>query len=307
MTEKQYPRLPGEADPASWNFVTSHGPLPNPVGHTFPLLSHDHQGLWRLVGTGFYISADGLFVTAAHVVEDVLKQGRQVAPLVIMHLWSESGMFGPQSYLLRPITQCWIGDTADIVLGVAAQATNNRTGQTLSHWSWPLSWKPPVVGQVANTYAFPNHSIRQELGTQRIRFKPALYSGTIAEVGEWRDRVLVPYPFMQASFRIHGAASGGPVAAASVVVGVNCRFMEPDGPGIAAQTRNLQDAFIDDAVLLGEPTARRVTFAELVAAGVVNVSNYADSTVPKQKGRIVRFDHIRPSVSGPELEVVIAA
>ena len=54
--------------------MTPHGPLPNPVGHTFPLLSHNDQGLWRLIGTGFYISGDGLFVTAAHVVEDVLER-----------------------------------------------------------------------------------------------------------------------------------------------------------------------------------------------------------------------------------------
>jgi len=54
--------------------MTPHGPLPNPVGHTFPLLSPNDQGLWRLIGTAFYISGDGLFVTAAHVVEDVLER-----------------------------------------------------------------------------------------------------------------------------------------------------------------------------------------------------------------------------------------
>jgi hypothetical protein len=77
--------LGGEADPNSWNFVAPHGPLPNPVGHTFPLLSHDRAGTWRLVGTGFYVSADGLFVTAKHVIEDVWLNDGQTSPLAIMH------------------------------------------------------------------------------------------------------------------------------------------------------------------------------------------------------------------------------
>ena len=110
--------LGGEADPNAWHFAASHGPLPNPVGHTFPLMSHDAKGMWRLIGTGF--SADGLFVTAKHVIEDVWTEAGQTAPLAILHLRSESGLFGPQEYSLRPIVQCWIGDSADVALGVAA-------------------------------------------------------------------------------------------------------------------------------------------------------------------------------------------
>src|SRR5919109_1268493 len=150
--------LGGEADPPSWHFAAPHRPLPNPVGHTFPLLTHDACGKWRLIGTGFYISGDGLFVTARHVVDEVLDGDRQIAPIVIMHLRSESGLFGPESYLLRPIGQCWLGETADVALGAAAQAINNRTGEVLSHWSWPLSWQAPEIGATAATYAFPNHS-----------------------------------------------------------------------------------------------------------------------------------------------------
>jgi hypothetical protein len=87
MADQNPPPLGGEADPNSWHFqrADQEGPLPNPVGHTFPILTHDPLGAWELVGTGFYISGDGLFLTARHNVEHVLRAERQIAPLVIIH------------------------------------------------------------------------------------------------------------------------------------------------------------------------------------------------------------------------------
>ena len=297
--------LGGEADPNAWHFASRHGPLPNPVGHTFPLLTHNDEGLWRLIGTGFYISGDGLFVTARHLIDDVVDNGRQIAPLAIMHLWSETGLFGPESYLLRPVMQCWLSDNSDVALGVGAHATNNRTGVTLGHRSWPLSWTMPTVGTPAATYTFPNHSIDLTVGAQTIRSQPDLYAGNILEVGDFRDQLLVPYPYMHVGFRIHGAASGGPVTSGGGVVGVNCRFMDPDGPGVVAQIRTLQDSYIDNAVLGGETVERRVTFGELVAAGWVTARHYTPDTVPKQPGHLTRFDVIPISAPGPALESVV--
>src|SRR5438874_2075008 len=92
------PELPlplgGEVDPNHWHFrnLEEIGPLPNPVGHTFPLLTHDADGRWSLIGTGFYISSDGLFLTARHVVEAVFNDNQQISPLVILHLHSATGL-----------------------------------------------------------------------------------------------------------------------------------------------------------------------------------------------------------------------
>ena len=176
MTNPGPPPLGGEADQNSWHFqhINQEGPLPNPVGHTFPIVTHDHLGEWSLVGTGFYISSDGLFVTGRHVVEHVLDDGRQIAPLMIIHLRSDSGLFGPSEVHFRPIMQCWLGSwlgrQADVALGVAATATNNRTGELLRHRSWPLSWSTPVVGARVGTYAFPRHQMSPN--AQSVVFHP---------------------------------------------------------------------------------------------------------------------------------------
>jgi hypothetical protein len=189
-------------------------------------------------------------------------------------------------------------------LGVAALATNNQTGATLSHWSWPLSWAMPPIGTPAATYAFPNHSVEQTPTGQLFRFSPDLYPGHILEVGDFRDPLLAPYPYLHVGFHIHEAASGGPVGSNGVgVIGVNCRFMDPDGPGVVAQIWCLQDSFIDNVILLGETLERRVTFTELVGAGAVRARHYTAGAVPIQAGRLVRLDTVPIAARGPTLEM----
>jgi hypothetical protein len=298
--------LGGEADPNAWVFSANHGPLPNPVGHTFPLLTHDADGQWRLIGTGFYVSGDGLFVTAKHVIEDVLRGNQQISPLVILHLRSESGLFGAQEYLLRPITQCWLGDSADIALGAAARATNNVTGEVLTHWSWPLCWAVPFVGGNAATYAFPIHAIKQTDHGQTIAFRPDLYPGTIQQVGDFRDLRVMPFPYMQVDFRIHGAASGGPIVGPDgAVTGVNCTEYAPDGPGFGTQIRCLQDAFLNNGLLCGEAQPGQVTFAELVYAGIITARHYVPNAIPPLLGHLVQLN-LPITARGPIVELGMA-
>jgi hypothetical protein len=202
------------------------------------------------------------------VIDHVMRDGRQVAPLVILHLRSESGLLGPSEFLLRPIGQCWISDSADVAIGAAATATNNVTGVTLSNWAWRLSWAVPPKGTPVSTYAFPNHAI----AGQCIHFRPDMYDGYIQETGDFRDRVRVPYPYLQVDFRIHRGASGGPIIADGRVIGINCtewpcNIDHPPGPGFGAQSKCLADAYLNDVLLSGESAPRRVTLDEMIKVG----------------------------------------
>jgi hypothetical protein len=309
MTDIPPFRLGGETDPNAWHFsrLGEAGPLPNPIGHTFPLLTHDADGRWRVIGTGFYINDAGFFVTARHVIEDVLRNGEQILPLVILHLRSESGLFGASECQFRPIRQCWLGDPADVALGVAATATNKATGEVMKNWTWTLSWSVPFVGALVSTYAFPNHVVVDD--GLRFRFSPHVYSGHVQEMGDFRDSVKMPYPYLQVDFRIHGAASGGPILSGSHVVGVNCseyvNIDHPPGPGFGAQSRCLAEAYLDCIVLPTESTPRRVTFDELVRAGCINVENY----VPRNPddplhGTLIQLD-IPAAAPLPAIEIEI--
>ncbi len=312
MTEEIPLPLGGELDPNEWYFKlgAEEGPLPNPVGHTFPLLTHDPEGRWSLVGTGFYISSDGLFVTARHVIEEVLRDRRQVSPLVILHLRSDTGLFGPSDVLFRPISQCWLhdNDRIDIALGVAATCTNIETGQILQHWCWPLSWEAPSIGAGIATYAFPRHNISAD---GSFIFQPELYPGAVLATGNYRDRVMIPFPYIEVDCRIHGAASGGPIVAnAARVVGVNCtewpiNIDHPPGPGFGVQIQCLSEAFIGGATLAGEKVPRRVTFDELVRAGSIDISGYvARGPAEPSSGFLVRLDEILALAERPQISVI---
>ena len=177
--DEHAPSLGGEADPNSWYFVRAGdtGPLPNPVGHTFPLLTHDPSGRWELIGTGFYVSSDGLFVTARHNVHHIMRGGLQIAPLVILHFRSSNGLFGPSDVIFRPIMQCWLSNDADVAFGVAAETKNNQSGEVLRHWCWKLSWRTPTAGTHVGTFAFPRHRFSHD--RYFVQFHPQLYNGKI--------------------------------------------------------------------------------------------------------------------------------
>jgi len=304
--------LGGEADPNAWYFnrVGEEGPLPNPVGHTFPLITHDASERWRIVGTGFYVNDSGMFATARHVIEDVMQNGHQISPLVILHLHSNLGLFGPSEVLFRPIAQCWLGETADVALGYAASATNSSTGEQLKNWCWTLSWRVPNIGAVAATYAFPNSAVSAD--GRRIRLSPNAYMGRVQAFGDHRDRVMLPFPFIQVDFRIHGAASGGPTLSGGDVIGINCteypeNVDHPPGPGFCAQARCLSDAFFDDFVLPNETSPRLVTFDECVRTGVVKVRDYAPPPAgAPRRGTLVR-PHMEYVAPRPAVDIEVWA
>jgi hypothetical protein len=77
----------------------------------------------------------------------------------------------------------------------------------------------------------------------------------------------------------------------------------PPGPGFGAQSRCLGDAFLDDVVLAGETTPRRVTFKELVRAGCINVADYTQANQAEQmRGTLIRLD-MPPTAPPPAIEM----
>jgi hypothetical protein len=294
--ERYLPLLGGEADPSTWHFanVNESGPLPNPVGHTFPLITHDEDGRWRIVGTGFYVTDNGLFVTARHVVEEVCFEQKQMAPLLIVHQRSDTGLFGPTEWLLRPIMQSWLAEQGDIAFGAAATATNVETGRILSNWTWRLSWAIPAIGASVATYAFPGKERQRPDGN--IVFRADSYAGRVENVAEYRDTVVMPFPYLQTNFRMHAATSGGPIISDGRVIGVNCTEYEPqsvqDRPlAFGTQIRCLRDGFLDSVIPLSEEVPRRMSFDEFVRTGSIDVEHYVPRDMSEPlSGSLIRLD-----------------
>ena len=193
------PIFPGQA-PAQDEFQLRDGsgkPI-DPNVAVFPLIKKQPGGLYKFVGTGFFISENGLFASARHVLTEQLPSG--------------SSLFGVHSlengeFLLRPVVSYAVHDVADVGVGMLADVSD-QDGNALTNPQLVLTKSQPTVGDWVFTYAYPHTT--QDLNM--FNFSPRFYHGKLEEEHpKGRDRHMMPGPCCRTSIVIHGGASGGPV------------------------------------------------------------------------------------------------
>ena len=162
----------------------------------------------RLVGTGFFITTLGHFVTAKHVILDAIdpSSGDQLAYLHALHFVEVDKV------LVRHITKVSFNDNADVAVGKMDYRVINATGQPLRSMVPIFTTQPPPSGSPVTTFAYPESShvfLRQDKSN---RFVPKYYSGVAMGHSEGpRDSCLVSWPHYITSITLKGGASGGPV------------------------------------------------------------------------------------------------
>jgi hypothetical protein len=173
----------------------------------FPIVTQEPSGLFRLIGTGFFITENGLFVSAKHVLLAVLDtRQRQVAPIGLFQFLPNN------AYVLRPILRCTSHEVADVAVGVAAPIHHNQTGGLFRNKVLTLTADLPKVGTQVATYAYPASVLVAGEPAQQLHFNAGFYSGVIQDYfPSGRDRAALPAPCFQTSMHIHSGASGGPV------------------------------------------------------------------------------------------------
>ena len=76
----------GEALSRKWGFRHGSGKHVDARDAVFPILRHHASSQWEVVGTGFFITQTGIFVTAKHVLEAVFDpKGQQTHAIAMMH------------------------------------------------------------------------------------------------------------------------------------------------------------------------------------------------------------------------------
>ena len=203
--------LPGQAPDGLYKAVDDSGGTVHLGETVLPILKQVEGRRWELIGTGFFISGNGVFATAKHVLHDVLDaKGQQLHPIVIFQ-------FIPgNQYLIRPVMLGSHNTEADIAIGVLQQATHNETGETLNNKTLTLTTNAPKVGEIVATYAYPNTVSEENESVQSLIFSPAYYEGILEEyLVEGRDNSMLPGPCYRTSIIMHGGASGGPVVGPS--------------------------------------------------------------------------------------------
>lgn len=250
------------ASNALWHFRSADGRTVSDVNAVFPILRAD-DGRPEIVGTGFFIAREGIFVTARHCFEH---EGRIASD----HSFVIFQMGEGNTYYQRPIMRAWHSDRADVSVGVAAPMNHRTTKKPLVNTVMILTAERPPVGTEVVTYAFGN-SQKEVLGSKtKLIFAPRFQDGVLLDYfPNGRDSVMINWPVYETSLFLQGGASGGPVVGPNgTVFAINTYSMDGQ-PDVSYVTPIdfILDAEIDGIVEPPESAARSYKLRDLARKG----------------------------------------
>jgi hypothetical protein len=151
--------------------------IANPIYAIFPIIKEIDNGIWEIIGTGFYITPNGVFVSAKHVLDDVIekKTNTQKYPIFLAHFYDTN------FFLIRPICEIILANDADIALGLPAEMKYNDTGALLRSKGLTLPAKTAFIGDKLTTYAYLKSYVTNEILYRKICLNPNYYDGTVVK------------------------------------------------------------------------------------------------------------------------------
>lgn len=228
----------------------------------FPIL-RAKDGRLDIVGTGFYIAREGIFVTARHCFE-------HEGDIASDHSFVILQMGEGNIYYRRPILRAWHSSQADVSVGIAAQMNHKLTNQPLLNQVMVLTAERPPVGTQVVTYAFGNSQQEVAGSKTKLLFEPRFQEGILIDYfPNGRDRVMINWPVYETSLVIHGGASGGPVVGTNgTVFAINTSSMDGQ-PDVSYVTPIdfILDAELDGIVLPPDMAPRKYKIRDLARKG----------------------------------------
>jgi hypothetical protein len=261
-------QLSGSAQMGTIGAMDGDGNIADLSHVVFPILRQTSDLNFHLVGTGFFVADNGIFVTAKHVLMDVFDQsGNQTHPIVLIQ-------FLGGKYFIRNILRCTSHETADISVGIAAQMKHNTTGAPLTNKILRLTQRIPPIKEQVCTYAYPKTVIKHDV-KQELHFYPDFFEGTIEEhYLQGRDSVLMPGPCMQTSMYIHGGASGGPVFdSAGKVCGINSTGFENSNLSFVTPISTIENLLLSE-IFIPSNKSGQVRVSELIDGSFVSYEKH---------------------------------
>lgn len=224
--------------------TTKDGKIRNANEAIFPIIKQLHNDNWQLIGTGFFVTKHGLFLTAKHVLRDVLDSytNQQTHPIAAL-------LFLPNNkFQIRRVLKGFLNVPGDIAAGIIANT--NEFGKLLGNSYYGLNHIPPTIGEKIHTYAYPETTHEDNT----IKFRGDYYEGEIEKcLPDGRDQTMLPNSCYQTNMKILPGASGGPVFNNSgSVVGINSTGFNDANPPYTSFISSVNDAFdiiIEDITL----------------------------------------------------------
>lgn len=233
-----------------------------------PILKTNGENAVESLGTGFFVSSNGLFVTAKHVLMDVVgKDGLPKAALFV-----EQFLPGDKC-LHRNIFRFFAHNIADLAIGMLNPMRDRNTNGLLVNSILSLTHDVPYVGDPIITFAYPHTEVVESGGQNSVYVNPAEYVGGIVETfPNGRDRVMLPSPCYRTNMKIPHGASGGPVFdKKGNVFGVNSTGIDGTDDSFVSAIGPFFSMEIDSASVSGMAEGGRISMAALEKLGKILV------------------------------------
>lgn len=227
----------------------------------FPICEQMPDGEIKYLGTGFFITNNGIFVTAKHVIEGTKN------PFILQ-------LRQNNDYYIRGIHAADLTHRGDLAVGVLKEMTNS-TGEILANKRMLLSSYVPQITEVVSTYAFPEtrterNVINGELGNT-LELIARQYNGIVAKVEMGGIERISPSPVILCTIDSLPGNSGGPVfsrSSKSGVVGINTSGMT-GVYHVVSLIDEIRELKVDNARLTKEDKPRTFTVNEMIKLGFI--------------------------------------
>ena len=190
----------------------------HPAEGSFPILHRLGPSRLAIVGTGFWISRYGLFLTARHVVDELIEKDGELTRAYAFH-WTQEGKIHLR--VIRSVTRL---HAADLAIGQADNYVDKFPNAPLPNRRTKLTTSVPPIGSKVVTFAYPENEVLEFSRDEPPVIRGDRFEGVLLRNVTKSDHPFIPYPYLETSIEVRSGASGGPVFDdRGRVVGVNCR------------------------------------------------------------------------------------
>lgn len=206
----------------------------NPGDGIVPIMRRRGKDIYDIIGTGFYVTRYGLFVTANHVMQELIDEKSNTLGIgYLVHLGSDSQIH------LRRILVSNCNKSSDIAICQADNYIEKYPQGPLMNMRPRVSFKVPTSGSPLVTYAYPENELLKFNDPETLpTIRGDYFSGKFLRYVNTQENPMMPCAYYETSIEVRSGASGGPVFDSSGgIVGINCRGW--DFGGISRNKENL--------------------------------------------------------------------
>ncbi len=262
--------LSPDGSPIEEGFRDGHGKPADGLEAVFPIVQMSDEGPWDPIGTGFFISNNGLFATARHVLMDSTTSEPSPDLYGIQLIRRENRA------IIRQIIKISSHPSADVAVGFLIDKEFVERGEQTVNKFFSLTSKTPQRDEKVLALAFPKPVLISSENAFELRFTSFVYEGVIEEeYPHGRDRHMLPGHCFQTTMNLAGGASGGPVAFGDgSVFGINSSGI-PGLPPVSfvSSASDLLELSLNNVRLPDGQIRSEISIADLVSLGLVIVNH----------------------------------